>query len=286
MPTEPSLRGGLSGAPGVVHLVGAGPGDPGLLTIRARELLAIADVVAHDALVPPPILALAGPSAELLPVGRRHGAGATPYRLHPEVLSRARAGKRVVRLKAGDPLVFGRGGEEAEELAEAGIPFEIVPGISAALGAAAYAGIPLTHRLHASTVTFASGHEADGGDPGAAGGHTASRGEGTLVLFMASRRLAANMQRLVAEGRSPETPAALVAAATTPAQRIVVGTLATLPERAADVDPGAPALVIVGEVVRLRERLARNERRPLAGSAGVCAEDDGHVSPSAAEPSR
>ena len=279
MPIEPRLRNGLSGAPGVVHLVGAGPGDPGLLTVRARELLEIADVVAHDALVPPPILALAGPSAELLAVGRRHGAGATPYRLHPEVLARARAGKRVVRLKAGDPLVFGRGGEEAEELAEAGIPFEIVPGVSAALGAAACAGIPLTHRLHASAVTFATGHEAECGESAGACRPGASRRDGTLVLFMASRNLAANLRRLVAEGRSPETPAALIAAATTPAQKIVVGTLATLAQKAADVDPAAPALVIVGEVVRVRERLARLECRPLAGPAGARAEDGGRASP-------
>ncbi len=138
---------------GIVYLVGAGPGDPKLLTIRALELMRSAEVVAYDELVPPQILSLVPAQAELLAVGRRHGHGKTVYRLHPMVLERARAGRVVVRLKSGDPLIFGRGAEEAEELAEEGIPFEIVPGVSAALGAAAYAGIPLTDRRYASQVS-------------------------------------------------------------------------------------------------------------------------------------
>ncbi|HEY0478096.1 MAG TPA: uroporphyrinogen-III C-methyltransferase, partial [Kofleriaceae bacterium] len=220
--------------------------------------LAAADAVAHDALVPPAILALARPGAELVPVGRRHGGGPTSYRLHPAVIARAAAGQIVVRLKAGDPMVFGRGGEEAEELAAAGIPFEIVPGVSAALGAAAYAGIPLTHRDHASDVTFASGHDVDGSHPGHTDWAVAARGTGTLVLFMAARTLAANLARLVASGRTPATPAAYIAAATTPDQRVVTGTLDTLAARvdAAAIDPAAPALVIIGDVVGLRDRLA------------------------------
>lgn len=258
MPTESGVRKGM------VYLVGAGPGDPGLLTVRALELLRAADVVAYDALVSPAILSLVRPEAELLPVGRRHGTGETSYRLHPEVLARAKAGHTVVRLKAGDPLIFGRGGEEAEELAEAGIPCTIVPGVSAALGAAAYAGIPLTHRLHASDVTFLSGHDVDGSHSLTEWSKSAT-GKGTLVLFMAARKLSANLQRLIQAGRSAETPAAYIASATTPDQKVIVGTLATLPDKTRDVDLTMPGLVIVGDVVGLRERIAWFERRPLAG---------------------
>ena len=249
---------------GMVYLVGAGPGDPGLLTVRALELLRAADVVAYDALVSPAILSLVRPEVELLPVGRRHGAGETSYRLHPEVLARAKAGQTVVRLKAGDPLIFGRGGEEAEELAEAGILCTIVPGVSAALGAAAYAGIPLTHRLHSSNVTFLSGHAVEGSQSLTDWSRAAS-GKGTLVLFMAARKLSENLQRLIRAGRSAETPAAYIASATTPKQNVIVGTLATLPDKIRDVDLTIPALVIVGDVVGLRERIAWFERRPLAG---------------------
>jgi uroporphyrinogen III methyltransferase/synthase len=248
----------------MVYLVGAGPGDPGLLTVRALELLRAADVVAYDELVSQAILSLVRPEAELLPVGRRHGAGETSYRLHPEVRARAKAGQTVVRLKAGDPLIFGRGGEEAEELAEAGIPCTIVPGVSAALGAAAYAGIPLTHRLHSSDVTFLSGHAVEGSQSLIDWSKAAS-GKGTLVLFMAARKLSVNLQRLIQTGRSAETPAAYIASATTPKQKVIVGTLATLPDQIRDVDLAIPALVIVGDVVGLRMRIAWFERRPLAG---------------------
>ena len=256
MPTEPETRRGM------VYLVGAGPGDPGLLTVRAVELLRAADVVAYDELVSQAILSLVRPEAELLPVGRRHGRGETFYRLHPEVLARANAGRTVVRLKAGDPLIFGRGGEEAEELAEAGIPCTIVPGVSAALGAAAYAGIPLTHRRLSSDVTFLSGHDVEGSQSLADWSKAAS-GKGTLVLFMAARKLSANLQRLIQVGRSAETPTAYIASATTPNQKVIVGTLATLADKTRDVDLTIPALVIVGDVVGLRERIAWFEHRPL-----------------------
>jgi uroporphyrinogen III methyltransferase/synthase len=181
------------------------------------------------------------------------------------VLERAKAGQTVVRLKAGDPLIFGRGGEEAEELAEAGIPFEIVPGVSSALGAAAYAGIPLTHRVHASSVTFVSGHDINGTHRSHTEWPRAPFGKDTLVIFMAARQLSANLQRLIVEGRPADTPAAYVASATTPNQKVFVGTLATLAEKTNGVDTTAPGLVIVGDVVRLRERIAWFERRPLAG---------------------
>jgi uroporphyrin-III C-methyltransferase len=239
---------------GFVYLVGAGPGDPRLLTLRAYELLLAADVVAHDELISDEILALVPDGTERLAVGRRCGDGPISYRLHPAVIERARAGLTVVRLKCGDPLVFGRGGEEAEELADAGIGFEIVPGISAALGAAAYAGIPLTHREHASSITFATGHDAACG----AGGRE------TVVLYMAGRRLEHNLARMRADGWAPSTPAAYVMAATTPHQRVVVGTIEDLAARTRDLDPTAPALVIVGDVVALRARIAWLEQTPCA----------------------
>ncbi len=246
----------MTAGQGIVYLVGAGPGDPKLLTLRALELMRSADVAAYDELVPPQILSLVPAQAELLAVGRRHGHGKTEYRLHPMVLERARAGRIVVRLKSGDPLIFGRGAEEAEELAEAGIPFEIVPGVSAALGAAAYAGIPLTDRRYASQVTLATGHYAEGDV-----GNSCE----TLVLYMAAHQLAENLQRLIAQGRAPSTPAAYVAAATTPEQRVISGTLADLAKRVASEHRSSPALVIVGDVVALRERIQWFERVPLRG---------------------
>lgn len=240
---------------GIVYLVGAGPGDPKLLTVRALELIRSAQVVAHDELVSPEILSLVPPDAELLAVGRRHGQGTTDYRLHPLVFERARAGRVVVRLKCGDPLIFGRGAEEAEDLAEAGIPFEIVPGVSAALGAAAYAGIPLTDRRHASRVTLTTGHRAE------TGGHAHE----TVVLYMAAHRLKENIKRLLSEGYKPSTPAAYIAAATTPRQLVIIDTLAQLADRIEAVQRFDPALVIVGEVARLRERIGWFEKAPLHG---------------------
>jgi uroporphyrinogen III methyltransferase / synthase len=251
--------------PGWVYLVGAGPGDPALLTLRALDLIRTAEVVAHDELVPSAILTLARPGAEIVSVGRRRGCGSTAYRLHPAVLARARAGRRVVRLKSGDPFVFGRGGEEVEELAEAGIPFEVVPGVSAALGAAAAARIPLTHRECASDVTFVSGHDADGSHRSWTDwGHLAA-GRGTVVLFMAGRQLEANLTRLVSGGRSSDTPAAYVVSATMHEEEVIVGTLGDLAERARGVDPKAPALVIVGDVVARRVPVAAHRAGPLAG---------------------
>ncbi len=243
-------------ARGIVYLVGAGPGDPGLLTLRALELIRSAEVIAHDELISPEILALVPRRAELLAVGRRHGRGKIDYRVHPMVLERARAGRVVVRLKSGDPLIFGRGAEEAEELAEAGIPFEIVPGVSAALGAAAYAGIPLTHRRHASRVTLLTGHRAE------------ANGEGsreTVVLYMAAHRLKENLDRLITDGCDPSTPAAFIAAATTPEQLVISGTVANLADKVGPERRSAPALVVVGSVVALRDRILWLEKMPLRG---------------------
>jgi uroporphyrin-III C-methyltransferase len=252
--------------PGTVYLVGAGPGDPALLTVRAAELLRDADVIAYDALISDGVLAMAGGRAELISVGHRgKGSSRAPYRIHPSVIAEAQAGRSVVRLKSGDPFIFGRGGEEAEELLAAGIPYEIVPGVSAALGAAAYAGIPLTHRDCASDVTFATGHDLLTGAESGSEWARLARGRGTIVLFMASKKLAENLGRLVQGGRAPSTPAAYVARATGARQRTIVGTLADLVEKTAAVDREAPALVIVGEVVALRATLAWREGRPLDG---------------------
>jgi uroporphyrinogen III methyltransferase/synthase len=245
---EPSER-------GFVYLVGAGPGDPGLLTVRALELIREAGVIAHDELVPATILALAGPRAELVSVGRRHhGSSRDPLRLHPEILARALAGQVVVRLKCGDPFVFGRGGEEIEALAEAGVGFEVVPGISAALGAAASARIPLTHREHSSEVTFATGHDLLG-CKGSRSDWGRLAGSGTLVLFMASRSLGPNLARLVELGRPSSTPAAWIENATRRDEKTITGTLADLDRRVRGEQGEGPALVIVGEVVQVRWRL-------------------------------
>lgn len=254
---------------GHVALVGAGPGDPALLTLRAAELIRAADVVAHDELISDAILAMVPARAELLPVGRRIGAGELAHRLHPEVKERALRGLRVVRLKAGDPLIFGRGGEEAEELVEAGIPFEIVPGITAAVGAAAFAGIPLTHRGCSAQVTITSGHRVDGGLP-----PPAILGGRSLVLYMAAHELQANLDAVIASGWPPSTPAALVASATSAEQRVIQATLATLAARSREASvPRAkePAVVIVGDVVELRGALAWRERLPLFGQNVVVA---------------
>ncbi len=238
-------------ARGKVWLVGAGPGDPELLTVRAHRLVSRARVLAYDELVSADILALAPADAERIPVGRRAG-GCRHHeaRIHPLVVVRALEGHEVVRLKGGDPFVFGRGGEEAEELAAARVPFEVVPGISAALGAAASSGIPLTHREHSSSVTLATAHAAagDGTPPLAA---NVPR-EGTVVFYMGLSRISETCAALVAAGRAPGTPAAVVSRATLPGSRLVVGTLADVAERARDARLEAPALLVVGDVVAHR----------------------------------
>jgi uroporphyrinogen III methyltransferase / synthase len=229
---------------GHVALVGAGPGDPALLTLRAAELIRCAEVVAYDELVSEAVLAMVPGDVELLAVGRRVGAGALAHRLHPEVKARALAGRRVVRLKAGDPLIFGRGGEEAEELRDAGIDFEIVPGITAAVGAAASLGAPLTHRERAAELVFASGHRVD--DTVGPGGGRLGR---TLALYMAAHQLVGSLAAIAARGWPATTPALLVAAATTIDEEVVRGTLATLAARSQERGvprSGHAALVLVG----------------------------------------
>ena len=237
-------------ARGRVYLVGAGPGDPDLLTIRAHRLLTTASIVAYDALVSPVILAMAPPGAELIAVGRRRGTCPDAPSIHSLVLERAVEGRDVVRLKGGDPMIFGRGGEEAEQLAALRIPFEIVPGVSAALGAASSAGIPLTHRDASSSVTFVTAHERHDEEES----DLASRvpAAGTVVLYMGLSTLRANAQSLIAGGRSPNTPAAVISHATLPTQREVTADLATIADAVEAANLEAPALVIIGEVVSHR----------------------------------
>jgi uroporphyrinogen III methyltransferase/synthase len=249
---------------GKVYLVGAGPGDPGLLTLKGKRCLEEADVVAYDALANPRLLLHAKPDAELIYVGKRGGAHALPQEEIGDLLvERARAGKTVVRLKGGDPFVFGRGGEEAEDLVAAGVPFDIVPGVTSAIAAPAYAGIPLTHRDLTSTVAFVAGHEdPTKADSGVAWDKIAT-GIGTLVFFMGVGQLPEIARQLLEHGRPPETPAALIRWGTRAEQEVVTGTLATLAERCQGMKP--PALIVVGEVVALREKLHWFEDRPLFG---------------------
>ncbi|HTI83654.1 MAG TPA: uroporphyrinogen-III C-methyltransferase [Acetobacteraceae bacterium] len=248
---------GMTVEPGTVWLVGAGPGDPDLLTLKAARALAQADIVLHDALVSPEILALA-PQAQLEPVGKRAGGKRTPQmRINQRLIELARAGQRVVRLKGGDPLVFGRGGEEALALAAAGIRFHIVPGVSAGIGGAAAAGIPVTHRGVAQSVAFVTGHDATGAVP-AIDWDSLARGADVLVLYMALRQVGAITAHLRAAGRAASEPVAFVTEATTPRQSVRLTTLADAEGIAATVPRHVPTLIIVGPVVALRPLIARH----------------------------
>ena len=238
---------------GIVYLVGAGPGDPGLLTLRAAELLREADTVVYDRLVHPDILRHARPHARLIFAGKSGGGEQVAQdEINATLIAQARLGRRVVRLKGGDPFVFGRGGEEALELAAAGIPFEVVPGVSSGVAAPAAAGIPVTHRGISAAVTFATA-SLSGADPD---WDHLSRSP-TLVLFMAGKKLAEATQQLINRGRSASTPAAVVEAGTWAHQRVMQGTLATVARLADEAELGTPALLVVGDVVALREQLAQ-----------------------------
>jgi uroporphyrin-III C-methyltransferase len=240
--------------PGSIWLVGAGPGDPGLLTLHALHALQQADVVLHDALVGPDILALA-PQAVLEPAGKRAGGHRTPQlRINDRLIRLARQGLRVVRLKGGDPLVFGRGGEEALALAAAGVPFRIVPGISAGIGGTAAASIPLTHRSLARSVAFATGHDSTG-DLAGIDWTALSRGADVLVLYMAQRQIGHIAEHLIAAGRAATDGIALVSNATRADQQVRIGTLATAESLVADIPRGAVTLIVVGPVLALRSLL-------------------------------
>ena len=255
---------------GIVHLVGAGPGDPGLLTARALELLARADVVLHDKLIPREALDVARPDAELIDVGKIGGGPQVPQdETERLIVEHARAGKRVVRLKGGDPFVFGRGGEEGRILREAGIAFEVVPGVTAGIAAPAYAGIPVTFRGASSAVAFVTGHEDPAKPETAIDWDALARFPGTLVFYMGVRQLPRISERLIAAGRPAEQPAAIVERGTLPGQRTVAATLATLPEQAAAASIGAPAITVIGEVAALHDELSWLDRRPLHGRSVV-----------------
>jgi uroporphyrinogen III methyltransferase/synthase len=255
---------------GTVFLVGAGPGAADLITVRGAQIMREADVVVYDHLAGPELLALASADAELIYVGK---IGGGDHRFDQDeinriLIARARAGGKVVRLKGGDPFIFGRGGEEAEALASAGIGFEIIPGVTSAIAAASFAGIPLTHREYGSFVAFLTGHTGDAKNAGTMPWNElaqAARGRGTLVLLMGTARLRENLARLIDGGLQPDTPAAAIQWATTAAQKTVSGTLATLPGLVEQAGIGAPAVIVVGECARLRGALSWFERKPLFG---------------------
>jgi uroporphyrinogen III methyltransferase/synthase len=249
-----------------VFLVGAGPGHPGLLTLRAVECLARADLVLYDRLIPPRLLEHAPAHAERICVADLPGCHPERWpHIHAAMINAVREGKRVVRLKGGDPSIFGRGGEEAEALSQAGIAYEVVPGVTAGLGAAACAGIPLTHRLHASAVAFITGHE-QGGKPGSVLDWQAlARFPGTLVVYMGMSRLPQVVQALIEHGKDPATPAAAIHQATTPLQQTIEASLSDLPKVVRQAGMKAPAIVVIGPVVSLRPHLAWFEQRPLFG---------------------
>jgi uroporphyrin-III C-methyltransferase len=266
----PGLQALCGVAPGRVYLVGAGPGDPELLTLRAARLLAQADVVVYDHLVSPEVLELASVHAELVYAGKQAGRHSMPQdEINALLVRRARAGAQVVRLKGGDPFVFGRGGEELQALAAAGITFEVVPGITAACGVSSYAGIPLTHRDHAQCCLFVTGRLKDGScdlDWAAL-----ARTRQTVVIYMGLSALPLICSQLVAHGLSGTHPAAVVQQGTTLDQRVVAGTLDDLVERVEAAELQSPCLVIVGDVVRLREQLAwfGDEREPAAAKVSA-----------------
>ncbi len=256
----------MSARAGVVYLVGAGPGDPELMTARSLALIASAELIFYDRLIPKGALAGARTEAELIYVGKRPGVASLPQdQIAERLVEAAQEGRSVVRLKGGDPFVFGRGGEEGEALHAAGVEFEVVPGISAGIAVPAYAGIPVTHREDASAVAFATGHEDPQKPETALDWAALAAFPGTLVLYMGVKRLAQNARALIAAGRDPEEPAAAIEHGTLAEQRTVTATLATIAAAVEHRRIGAPALIVIGPVVARREQLAWLERRALHG---------------------
>jgi uroporphyrinogen III methyltransferase/synthase len=251
---------------GIVYLIGAGPGDPGLITVKGLEKIREADVVVYDYLADPKIIGEASPGAELIYVGKK---GADHSAEQPDIntilLEKALQGKSVARVKGGDPFVFGRGGEEAEELAKGGVSFEIVPGVTSAVAAPAYAGIPVTHRDHASCVTFITGHEDPQKPESALDWGNLAANPGSLVFLMGVKNLRRISKSLIAHGKAPETPAALVRWGATPKQVSLVSDLVNIPEKAEEKGISAPAVLIVGDVAGLSNKLSWWEKMPLFG---------------------
>ena len=255
-------------ATGEVWLVGAGPGDPGLMTLHALNALTQAEVVVHDSLIDPRVLAWAPPGALREAVGKRGGRPSPRQEtITARLVALARSGARVVRLKGGDPFVFGRGGEEASALAAAGIPFRVVPGVTAGIGGLGHAGIPVTHRDHGQAVTFVTGHDRSGAPPESLDWAAIARGSPVIVLYMAVRTIGEIARRLIAAGRAPGEPVAVVQDATLPDEAVLETTLAAAADDIARAGIGAPAVICIGPVVRLRDVLARPAARVLAGDA-------------------
>ena len=274
---------GAKRSTGKVYLIGAGPGDPKLLTIKAAEAIGASDLIVYDYLVNPEVLAHSSRDAELIYGGKRAGEPSiSQAQINRLLIDRALEGQVVARLKGGDPFVFGRGGEEAEALVDAGVEWEVIPGISSGIAAAAYAGIPLTHRGHSSSVTFITGHDARGGDKQAVDWSVLAHSAGTLVIFMCAETIADIARKLVASGRSPSTPIAIVRCGTYQHQEVYSGTLGELIARdergGLMIEP--PAIAIVGEVAALGAKLnwfgsdeLRYELRDLS-EAGVAVVGD------------
>ncbi|ACM19658.1 uroporphyrinogen III C2,C7-methyltransferase and uroporphyrinogen III synthase [Geotalea daltonii FRC-32] len=252
---------------GYVYLIGAGPGDPGLITVKGLECIARAEVILYDYLANPELLKHAAPAAELIYAGKIGGAhNHEQWQINELLVKKALQGKIVARLKGGDPFVFGRGGEECEALVAAGIPFEIVPGVTAGIGAAAYAGIPLTHRNFTTSVAFVTGHESPGKEASEIDWERLSLGSGTVVFYMGIKNLPLITRKMVENGRPAETPVALVRWGTRSDQEVLAGTLADIADKAKASSFKAPAITIVGEVVNLREKLRWFDNRPLFGT--------------------
>ncbi len=255
---------------GKVFLVGAGPGDPGLITLKGVRLLQQAEVVIYDFLASPELLRHVSKEAEIIYVGKKGGDHTLPQNeINQLIINKALLGKRVVRLKGGDPFIFGRGGEEAEELAKAGIPFEIVPGVTSAIAVPAYAGIPLTHRRYNTGVAFFTGHEDPTKEALAQGSEKQTGRADTLVFLMGVKNLPSIVESLFQEGLDPNTPAALIRWGTTSRQKTITGTLETIIQKAEEAALTPPAIFIVGKVVELRDTLNWFERRPLFGKTIV-----------------
>ncbi|MDY6971125.1 MAG: uroporphyrinogen-III C-methyltransferase [Thermodesulfobacteriota bacterium] len=251
---------------GKVYLVGAGPGDPGLLTLKGRECISRADVVIYDNLANRSFLQYAGNEAELIYVGKKGGCHAMKQEeINELIVDRAGRKEIIVRLKGGDPFVFGRGGEEAQELVRAGVAFEVVPGVTSAVAVPAYAGIPLTHRDHASTVAFITGHEDPLKEESAIAWHKLATGAGTLVFLMGVGNLNNIAESLITHGRSEDTPVAVIRSGTCSEQRTLVSTLRNIAGLARENNITPPAVIVVGDVVSLREELNWFEKRPLFG---------------------
>jgi uroporphyrinogen III methyltransferase/synthase len=251
---------------GKVYLIGAGPGDPGLITVKGLECVKKADVIIYDYLANERLLDQRRPGAELIYVGKQGGRHTLPQdEINSLIVRKAKEGKIVARLKGGDPFIFGRGGEEAEDLVDNGVPFEVVPGVTAATSVPTYAGIPLTHREHTASVAFVTGHEDPTKEESKVHWDRISTGIGTLVFFMGMKNLQNIVNNLITHGRSPETPVALIQWGTRTDQKVVTGVLKDIVPKVKEAKLGPPAIIVVGEVVRLRQKLNWYESKPLFG---------------------